>query len=129
MVAIPVLRSRVAPVFNWCSRVILYSIDNSSEMVKEELNLEGVDPFQKLNLLRSKGVTTLVCGALSEDLLVYANCLGLNIIYGVAGEVDQVFDAFCQNRLDEPCFRLPGCRRSRCGWRRYKRKRMSPTGF
>jgi hypothetical protein len=69
-----------------------------------------------LQELRQKGVSTLICGALSGDLQVCAVRFGLKVIPGVAGEIDRVLKAYWQNRLDQPEFLMPGCR----GPRRYR---------
>lgn len=121
MIAIPVLRSRVAPVLNWCSRVKIFPREPSPDGFSQELVLPHLEAAQRLKVLRDQGVNTLICGALSTDLLFYAQELGLTIISGVAGEVEEVVSSYWQNSLDQPRFRLPGCRgtrRYRRGWRR-----------
>ncbi len=119
MLAIPVMRSRVAPVLNWCSRVQIFPDDRAYEGPGQELVLAHLDPHQRLKFLREMGVTTLICGAVSPDLLHYGEQLGLRILCGVAGQVGEVLRSFWQNQLDQPHFRLPGCqgpRRYRAGW-------------
>ncbi len=114
MLAIPVLRSRVAPVFNWCSRILLFPEDALDSSSGQEVLLSGVtDPFERLTVLRKKGADTLICGALSPDLFHYADHLQLRIICGIAGDVTEVLQAFRTRQLDQPCFRLPGCRHHR----------------
>jgi predicted Fe-Mo cluster-binding NifX family protein len=119
MLAIPVLRSRVAPVLNWCSRIQIFPDVPSHEGVSQELILPQLEAVQRLQVLREKGVNTLICGALSADLLRYAGDLGLTVVSGVAGEVHEVVQSYWQNTLDHPKFWLPGCRglrRYRSGW-------------
>lgn len=114
MLAIPIFRSRVAPVLNWSTRLLLLPKGATNLSLAEEVDLTEIpDPFQRLRLLREKGVTLLICGALSPDLRNYARQLGVSIICGVAGEVPDVFEAYCRKGLDQPMFRLPGCRRQR----------------
>jgi predicted Fe-Mo cluster-binding NifX family protein len=116
MLAIPVLRSRVAPVLNWCSRIQIFPEEPSQEGVGQELILPHLEAAQRLKVLQDQGVSTLICGALSADLLRYATELGLTIVSGVAGEVEEVVQSYWQNNLDHPRFWLPGCR----GARRYR---------
>jgi predicted Fe-Mo cluster-binding NifX family protein len=117
MLAIPVLRCRVAPVLNWCSRIQIFPEGPSQEGEAQELMLPHLEAAQRLQVLREKGVNTLICGALSADLLRYAGQLGLTVVSGVAGEVHEVVQSYWQNTLDHPKFWLPGCR----GLRRYRR--------
>jgi predicted Fe-Mo cluster-binding NifX family protein len=124
LLAIPVLRSRVAPVFNWCSRVHLFGGDGPGAVqYQAELDLGSLSALGRLETLRRLGVQTLICGALSPDLMVYGEQLGLSIIAGVAGEIEDVVQAFVRRELDQPRFWLPGCQ----GPRRY-RGRCSMAG-
>ncbi len=120
MLAIPVLRCRVAPVLNWCSRIQIFPEDPSQVAGGQELNLPHLEAPQRLQLLREKGVSTLICGALSAELLRFAKELGFTVVSGVAGEVQEVVQSYRQNTLDHPKFWLPGCRGPRrygSGWR------------
>jgi predicted Fe-Mo cluster-binding NifX family protein len=115
MIAIPIMRGRVAPVLNWCSRIIIFPV-NPDGGSRQELWTPELGASERLQLLKERGVQTLICGALSQDLQNWATNLGLQIIPGVAGDIEQVVEAYRQNRLDQPQFWLPGCR----GPRRYR---------
>jgi predicted Fe-Mo cluster-binding NifX family protein len=116
MLAIPVLRCRVAPVLNWCSSIHLFPEDPAYQGAGQEVNVSHLDAGQRLEFLRERGVTTLICGALSPELLYYAEKLGIKVVCGVAGEVEEVRRSYWQEGLDQPQFWLPGCR----GPRRYR---------
>jgi hypothetical protein len=111
-----VLYSRVAPVLNWCSRIRLFPEDPAYQGPGQELDLSQMEAAERLSYLQGQGVTTLICGALSADLQNCARQLGLRIIPGVAGELEEILKAYRQNRLDRPEYWLPGCR----GPRRYR---------
>lgn len=115
MIAIPVMRGRVAPVLNWCSQMLLFQADPEAGL-SQELRLPDLAPAERLKFLVDRGVHTLICGALSTELNNLALQLGFSVISGMAGEVDEVLRAYRQNRLDQPEFWLPGCR----GTRRYR---------
>jgi predicted Fe-Mo cluster-binding NifX family protein len=120
MLAIPVLRSRVAPVFNWCSNICLFPHDPAYQGSGQEVDVSHLEAGQRLELLRERGVKTLICGALSPELLHYGKKLGIIIVCGVAGGIDEVRRSYWQNQLDQPQFWLPGCRsprRYRSGYR------------
>ena len=108
--AIPVFRSRVAPVLNWCSRMLIFSADLAVGGSGHEILLPDMSAFERLRMLQKQGVSTLICGALSPDLLQYADHLGLHVIYGVAGDIDDVLGAYRHQRLDQPRYWLPGCK-------------------
>lgn len=109
MIAIPVMRGRVAPVLNWCSRLMIFPASPENGKARE-LRIPELEAVARLQLLQAKGVSILICGALSADLDYCAAQLGLRVIPGVSGEIDEVLQAYRQNRLDRPEFWLPGCR-------------------
>lgn len=120
MIAIPVLRSRVAPVLNWCTRIRIFPDDPSYQGSGQELALSPLEAGRRLDFLREQGVKTLICGAASPDLLHYARELGITVVCGVAGELEEVRQSYWSKQLDQPRFWLPGCRgsrRYRSGWR------------
>jgi predicted Fe-Mo cluster-binding NifX family protein len=116
MLAIPVLRDRVAPVLNWCSSIRIYPEKPTSQGSPQEVNVSHLEAGRRLEFLQEQGVKTLICGALSPDLRQYAEVLGIKVVCGVAGDVDEVLRSYRDNRLDQPQFYLPGCR----GPRRYQ---------
>lgn len=107
--AIPVLRSRVAPVFNWCSKMQIFFEDTPDLKPCQEIVVPNVNGFDRLRLLHHENVHTLICGALSRDLVDYGGMLGLVIIDGISGEVCEVLKAYHAKQLNQPRFRLPGC--------------------
>ncbi|MBW1991823.1 MAG: hypothetical protein JRI59_06860 [Deltaproteobacteria bacterium] len=116
MLAIPVLRSRVAPVLDWCSRIRIFPAEPSPEELARELILPHLEAAQRLKVLRDQGVEVLICGALSPALHYYAQELGFTVVSGVAGDVKEVVQSYWDNTLDHPRFRLPGYRGG-CGCR------------
>jgi predicted Fe-Mo cluster-binding NifX family protein len=117
MLAIPVLRDRVAPVLNWCSSIRIYPEEPpTTQGAPQEVDVSHLEAGRRLEFLREHGVTTLICGALSPDLRHYAQILGIKVVCGVAGDIDEVLRSYRDNQLDQPQFYLPGCR----GPRRYQ---------
>jgi predicted Fe-Mo cluster-binding NifX family protein len=107
-VAIPIFRSRVAPVFDYCVRVSVFEIGDHRQIERTELYLGRLSPIERVRALRRGGVTTLVCGAMSEDLDKLFQTSGISVIGGIGGPVEEVLEAFMSDRLDEPQYRSPG---------------------
>lgn len=122
MLAIPIFRNRVAPVLNWCSRILIFCEDTTGSTHGREIQLLNPIPFDLLRILHDMGVCTLICGALTPELLSFGKHLGMEIIHGVAGDIDDVLRAYREQRLDQPSFRLPGCR----GRMRYREGKLKP---
>lgn len=110
MLAIPIFRARVAPVLDWCQKIVLVAEDGADAASGREIDLTEIDSFTLLRILREEGIKTLICGVLSPEVLRYGESLGLRILSGVAGEIDEVLRAYRERKLDQPQYRLPGCR-------------------
>jgi predicted Fe-Mo cluster-binding NifX family protein len=109
MLAVPVFRARVAPVLNYCSKILVFPADMHDTACGREITFLNPNPFDLLRILHKEGVGTLICGALSPEVLSFGEHLGMRIIHGVAGEIGEVLHAYREKRLDQPSFRLPGC--------------------
>jgi hypothetical protein len=119
IVAMPVFRSRIAPVLDSCLRVLVIQIDHDGQTEKSELNFNGLSLFERSNALKRAGVTTLICGGISKDLRTAVGGARIGIVSGIVGPVEEVFSAFLSDRLDDPRFYMPGRRR------KYGRPRQS----
>jgi len=116
MVAVAVSKGRVAPVLDWCTQILLIDAFGEGNSVGTVLDVGGSSPYERLERLKAEKALTLICGAISRELLLYAEGLGLHVLHGVAGNLDEVLRAYRSGRLDQPDFWLPGCG----GPRRYR---------
>ncbi len=116
MVAIPVFRARVAPVLDWCSKILIVSEEGVRGGARREIDVKEAGRFDLMRTLRQQGIDIVICGALSQEMLSYGQGLGLQIIHGIAGDIGEVVQAYRKGELDRPRYWLPGCR----GQRRYK---------
>jgi len=107
-IAIPVFQSRVSPVFDCCSRVLLVDLEQNREIRRTEITCENLSVFERVNLLNKSGVTIVICAGISQsfqDKLVTAE---ISTIPGIVGQVDEVLYAFRCDRLDNSSFCMPG---------------------
>ncbi len=116
MLAIPVFRARVAPVLDWCSKIIIIPEEGADAASGQQIDVMEENIFRLMRTLQGKGIKTLICGALSPEMLNYGESIGLRIIHGIAGDIDEVLQAYRERKLDRPQYWLPGCH----GRRRYK---------
>ena len=107
-VAVPVFRSRIAPVFDSCTKALLVAIRHGHEIDRSELTLRGLFSAERLTLIQRAGVTDLICGGISRPLHTMLENSGVRVIPGVAGDVEEVLGAFVAHRLSESRFRMPG---------------------
>jgi len=109
IVAMPVFRLRIAPVFDSSLRVVLvYYLERDRETERTELHLHGLSPAERVGALTRAGVTTLICGGISDALCTMFEKSSVCVICGIAGPVEDVLAAFMHDRLYEPEFCMPG---------------------
>lgn len=116
MVAIPIFRTRVAPVLDWCSKILIVSGEGLDKAASHEISVKEDSRFALMRTLQRQGIEIVICGALSPEMLHYGEGLGLRIIHGIAGDIGEVLQAYRNGELDRPRYWLPGCG----GQRRYK---------
>jgi predicted Fe-Mo cluster-binding NifX family protein len=108
-IALPVCGNRISTVF-----------DAADELLTIENN-PGVAPVQSRTFWREDtliartarikelGAQILICGALSGVVKRMLEAAGIRVIPFIRGTVDDVFDAFCNGKLSDKRFFLPGC--------------------
>lgn len=107
-VAIPIFRARVSPVFDSCLQLLVVDIEEDRQISRSELYLDQLSPSQRLDVLRHAGVTTVICGGISEVFHNMVKSAGINTITGIVGEIEEVLAAYLSDRLDQPYFYMPG---------------------
>ncbi|MCF8084580.1 MAG: hypothetical protein K9M96_15955 [Deltaproteobacteria bacterium] len=107
-VGIPIFQSRVSPVFDTCTRLLVITFEQNREIERAEIYLDNFPLTERVNILRQLDVTVLICGGISDILYTMLSNLRIRLITGIAGRADQVFDAFLSNHLHEPRFFMPG---------------------
>ena len=110
-IAIPIYKSRVSPVFDSCARLLIIDLDRNRQIDRTEILFEGLSEIERVTILKKSGVSTIICGGISDSFYKMISRAGISMIVGIAGEVDQVLSAFRCNRLGEPCFYMPGYKR------------------
>jgi len=119
-VALTVWDGRISPVFDVCREALVLDIDHGDIVATAKMDLDTASPLQRIERLVDRGVEKLICGAISEDVHAEAAPRGLKVIGFVAGEIEEVVQAFVSGGLPSPKLSMPGCRgrrrRVRGGW-------------
>ncbi|MEW6520871.1 MAG: NifB/NifX family molybdenum-iron cluster-binding protein [Thermodesulfobacteriota bacterium] len=111
--------NRIAPVFD-CARQICLVEADASGISKETQEMPPDDqPVQKALRLTELAVDTLVCGAISRSLHETISACGIRVVPFVAGEVEEIIQAWRSGNLQGDAYAMPGCRRHRRSLRRF----------
>ncbi len=101
---------RIAPVFDTAHHIKVIETE-SERIISAKLEVMESDlPAQKALRLSELGVSTLVCGAISKSVNEAVMACGIRVIPFVAGELQEVVEAWMKGSLEQDCFSMPGCR-------------------
>ena len=109
MIAIPFWQSRVSPVFDSASRLMLAHVESGNVLSRHEAPLVEALLPRRAARLSELGVDVLVCGAISQPLKMMVTNCGIRVVAWVAGDVEDVLAAQVAGTLTEPRFMMPGC--------------------
>jgi len=112
-VAIPHWQDRISPVFDVATRLLIIEVTDRQEASRFEAILSATDPTQRAHELAGYGTNVLICGAISWPLEMAVSSLEIQAITQICGQVEDVFQAFLEDRLTDANYLMPGC----CGRR------------
>ena len=106
--ALPVYLTRVSPVLDTCTRLVLIDLNGGREILRNEIPATGISLGERLRLLLNLKVELVICAGTSQQFYSGLNQKGVQLITGIVGEIEQVVQGFLNGRLKDPVFRMPG---------------------
>ena len=113
--------NRIAPVFDTARRLCVVQVEDGRIVSEKDETLSEEAPVQRALRLVELGVKTLVCGAVSRPLQDMISSYGIRVISFVAGDLQDVVEAWQAGTLEQDVFAMPGC----CG--RARRRSGGPV--
>lgn len=101
--------NRIAPVFDTAPRLRFVEVESGKIVRETKERLPEGESIQTALRLAELKVDVLVCGAISRPLHTLVEAYGIEVIPFVAGELQEVIQAWIRNSLDRPLFAMPGC--------------------
>lgn len=98
-VAIPRMGETVAPCFEYCATMAIFTITGRHVMEQIDFPLLSRDPFDRVRLLRDQRVDTLICGGMQDIYEDLVRAAGLEVISWVSGSVEDLLDMFLRGHL------------------------------
>jgi len=115
-----VWKNRISPLFDSAQMLLIAEIKNETITGKHYEPFHSHLPSSKAIQTYNMGVKVVICGAISHFLANMIEAYGIRIIPFVAGDVNQVIDAYIKYNLPTPEFQMPGC-----GFKRRRRFRAA----
>lgn len=101
---------RIAPVFDTALEAVIIASGKASA-TREYLSLPEGNPLNKIVSLVNAGVSTVICGAISNPFRYQATAYGITVRAFISGDIESVIQAVRHNQLNEDAFTMPGCGR------------------
>jgi predicted Fe-Mo cluster-binding NifX family protein len=121
-VAFAAWSGRVAPVFDVARHVRLVEVESGNVLSETEETLPTGPVHAKGRRLAELGVKALVCGAVSRPVFSLIAAYDIRVIPFVAGDLEEVIQAYLHGKLETDVFAMPGF----CGRRGRRRRRGEP---
>ncbi len=98
-VAIPRMGESVAPCFEYCATMAIFTIEDGQVVDQLDFPLHSRLPFDRVRLMRDQQVGAVVCGGVQEfyEDLLRAN--GIAVISWASGNVEDLLRLFVRGQL------------------------------
>jgi hypothetical protein len=107
-IAVPAFNGRVSPVLDSCTQLYLPPSSGASYTANGVLPMTGGSIFERAGEIRKHGIGVIICGAVSEAYYNLLREAGIELVCGVAGDIDEVVAAYRSGILGQARFRMPG---------------------
>lgn len=98
-IAIPRMGETVAPCFEYCATMAIFTIDKGSVSDQLDFPLRSREPFDRLRLLRDQEVDTIICAGVQGNYENSLRASGIQVISWVSGQVESLLELFLNGQL------------------------------
>ncbi len=98
-VAIPRMGEMVAPCFEYCSMMAVFTIAGDGAVDQVDFPLRSRDPFDRVRLLKDRKVDTVICGGMQDIYEDLVRASGFEVISWVSGRVEDLLDMYLRGQL------------------------------
>ena len=107
-IAIPIFKSRISPVFDTSTRMLVIDCKGAKEIQRQEIYLDKLSLYERQRILASLNVNVFICGGITDVFQKMIETENIQIITGRTGDVEEVFAAFLSGKINRKKFQMPG---------------------
>jgi predicted Fe-Mo cluster-binding NifX family protein len=131
-IALSVWKDSISTVFDAADQLMIVDPASDKPMSRRTYHFLASDRINRAVEMKEQGIDVLICGAISRPMETSIVSQGIKLYPFVRGTVDEIVNAYRENRLNQAMFFLPGCRRAgagnQCGQRRRNCRREQQMG-
>ena len=106
--AVPVFMGRVSPVLDTCTLLLVVESGDKEAITRRTIPMKGGSLFERARELHKLGVGVIICGAVSDAFFNLLRESDIEMVCSIAGDVDDVINAYRNGTLEQARFRMPG---------------------
>ena len=90
---------------------MVVDIEDGKENRRMIISLAGMTCLERSTTIFRRRIDTIICAGISDLMSRYMVDRRIKLVSGIAGDVDRIIEAYCQHRLCEERYLMPGRRR------------------
>ena len=110
-IALPIFQARISPVLDACRDLMVVDIEDGKEVRRMTVSLAEMPCEERCATIARRKIDTVICAGISDLMSCYLESRGIHLVSGIAGNADGILAAYCQGRLCEERYLMPGKRR------------------
>ena len=114
-IAVPIWGDKISPVLDTASTLLIVDVEDQREASRFETYIDEQELHRRCLRIQGLDVDILVCGAISLPFLRLLAASGIDIIYGISGNPEDVLKAYLDGTIYHTKFLMPGFKRNRFG--------------
>lgn len=107
-IAVPIFKSRISPVFDTCTKMLVIDCKGAKEIQRQEIYLGELSLYERQRILSGLNVNVFICGGITEVFQKMIETGDIQIITGKTGDVEEVLAAFLSGKINRKKFQMPG---------------------
>jgi len=110
-IALSVYKGGISTVFDAADQLLIVEPAGGKAIPRVPYRFLAADPVHRAAEMKDQKIEILICGAISRAMEASIAAQGIEVYPFVRGTVDEVIEAYRDDRLGQAVFILPGCRR------------------
>ena len=115
-IAIPIFKSRISPVFDTSTKMLVVDWKDGREIQRQEVFLDSLSLYERQRIFASLNVHVFICGGITETFQKMIESPGIQCITGKTGPVDEILDAYRAGKINKKKYQMPGLKEKKQGF-------------
>jgi len=88
--------------------MVVVDIEKGHEIRRQEMTLEKMSAHERIEVIARWGIRKIICAGVSDVMCRFLAGKNIALVNGIAGDLEEIINAYTCNRLGDACFVMPG---------------------